>query len=88
MPEPGLKQFLNSKANDNHKLKLNKQGGIMQKGNVINYFVFIIRIWIRYTQKTVRLIKMCLNEACSKVVQVCIMSDAFPIQNGLKQDAF
>jgi hypothetical protein len=34
----------------------------------------------------VRLIKMCLNETCSKVYIGKNLSDAFPIQNGLKQD--
>jgi len=34
--------------------------------------------------KLVKLIKICLNEAYSKV-HVGKMSDAFPIQNGLKQ---
>jgi hypothetical protein len=33
----------------------------------------------------VRLVKMCLNEICSKVYIGKNLSDAFPIQNGLKQ---
>jgi len=37
--------------------------------------------------KLVRLIKMCLNETCSKVHIGKNLSDAFPIQNGLKGDA-
>jgi hypothetical protein len=35
--------------------------------------------------KLVRLIKMCLNETCSKVRIDKLLSDSFPIQNGLKQ---
>jgi hypothetical protein len=35
--------------------------------------------------KVVRLIKMCLNETCSKVRIGKHMSDSFPIQNDLKQ---
>jgi hypothetical protein len=34
----------------------------------------------------VRLIKMCLNEMHSKVLICKHLSDAFPIQNGLKQE--
>jgi hypothetical protein len=37
------------------------------------------------TKKLVRLIKMCLNETCSKVRIGKFLSDKFPIQNGLKQ---
>jgi hypothetical protein len=36
-------------------------------------------------KKLVRLIKMCLNETCSKVRIGELLSDKFPIQNGLKQ---
>jgi hypothetical protein len=36
-------------------------------------------------KKLVRLIKMCLNETCSKVWVCKPLSDKFPIQNGLKQ---
>jgi sorting nexin-29 len=36
-------------------------------------------------EKLVRLIKMCLNETCSKVRVGKLLSDKFPIQNGLKQ---
>jgi hypothetical protein len=35
--------------------------------------------------KLVRLIKMCLNETCSKVRIGKHLSDSFPVQNGLKQ---
>jgi hypothetical protein len=35
-------------------------------------------------KKTVRLIKMCLNETYSKVCVGKVLSDTFPIQNGLK----
>jgi hypothetical protein len=37
------------------------------------------------TKKLVRLIKMCLNETYSKVRVGKLLSDKFPIQNGLKQ---
>jgi hypothetical protein len=36
-------------------------------------------------KKLVRLIKMCLNETYSKVRIGNLLSDKFPIQNGLKQ---
>jgi hypothetical protein len=36
-------------------------------------------------KKLVRIIKMCLNETCSKVRISKLLSDKFPIQNGLKQ---
>jgi hypothetical protein len=36
-------------------------------------------------KKLVRLIKMCLNETCSKVYVGKLLSDTFPTQNGLKQ---
>jgi hypothetical protein len=35
--------------------------------------------------KLVRLIKMCLNETCSKVRIGKHLSEGFPIQNGLKE---
>jgi hypothetical protein len=35
--------------------------------------------------KLVRIIKMCLNETCSKVLIRKYFPDSFPIQNGLKQ---
>jgi len=39
--------------------------------------------------KLVRLIKMHLNETYSKVCMIKHLSDAFPVQNGLKQgDAY
>jgi hypothetical protein len=37
-------------------------------------------------KKLVRLIKMCLNETYSKVRIGKLLSDKFPIQNGLKQE--
>jgi hypothetical protein len=36
-------------------------------------------------KKVVRLIKMCLNETYSKVCIGKLLSDKFPIQNGLRQ---
>jgi len=35
--------------------------------------------------KLLRLIKKCFNETCSEIHICKILSDAFPIQNGLKQ---
>ena len=35
--------------------------------------------------KLVRLIKMCLNETCSRVQVSRNLSDMFPVRNGLKQ---
>jgi hypothetical protein len=35
-------------------------------------------------KKLVKLIKMCLNEACNKVHVGKHLSDTFPVQNGLK----
>ena len=37
--------------------------------------------------KLVRIIKMCMNEACSRVWVGKHLSDMFPIKNGLTQDA-
>jgi hypothetical protein len=37
-------------------------------------------------KKLVRLVKMCLYETCSKVHVGKLLSDKFPIQNGLKQE--
>jgi len=37
--------------------------------------------------KLIRLIKMCLNEMCSRVQVGKDFSDMFPIRNGLKRDA-
>jgi len=37
-------------------------------------------------KKPVRLIKMCLNETYSKVCIGKLLSNKFPIQNGLKQE--
>jgi hypothetical protein len=36
-------------------------------------------------KKLVKLIKMCLNETCSEIHVIKLLSDKFPIQNGLKQ---
>jgi hypothetical protein len=49
--------------------------------------VFFLNILLEYaiTKKLVRLIKMCLNETYSKVRIGKLLSDKFPIQNGLKQ---
>jgi hypothetical protein len=43
----------------------------------------LIDFWM--PMKVVRLIKMCLNETCSKVHIGKHLPDNFPIQNGLKQ---
>jgi hypothetical protein len=44
-------------------------------------------IWLEFgiPKKLTRLIKMCLNETCSKVCVGKLLSDKFPTQNGLKQ---
>jgi len=47
--------------------------------------LYIILTELDLLMKLVRLIKMCLNETSSKVHIGKILSDAFPIQNGLKQ---
>jgi hypothetical protein len=47
--------------------------------------VYNILIQFGVPMKLVRLIKMCLNETCSKVCIGKRLSDNFPIQNGLKQ---
>jgi hypothetical protein len=46
-----------------------------------------VRREVLYTivKNLVKLIKMCLNETCSKVHIGKHLSDSFPIQNGLKQ---
>jgi hypothetical protein len=44
----------------------------------------ILIVWS--TMKLVRLIKMCLNKIYSKGCISKLLSDIFPIQNGLKQD--
>jgi hypothetical protein len=48
-------------------------------------FVLIILIEFGVPRKLVRLIKMCLNKTYSKIRIGKYLSDAFPIQNGLKQ---
>ena len=39
-------------------------------------------------RQALRLIKVCLNETCSRVWVGKHLSDMFPIRNGLKQDVF
>jgi hypothetical protein len=51
------------------------------KGEVI----YNILLEFGMPKKLVRLIKMCLNETYNKVLVGKILSDKFPIQNGLKQ---
>jgi hypothetical protein len=48
---------------------------------------FTVLLEFGITKKLVRLIKMCLNETYGKVRAGKLLSDALPIQNGLKQDA-
>jgi hypothetical protein len=50
------------------------------------YLLYNILIEFGKPRKLVRLIKMCLNETCSKVCTGKHLSGAFPIQNGLKQE--
>jgi hypothetical protein len=47
--------------------------------------MFYIVVIDRNVTKLVRLIKMCLNETYSKVPVHKLLSDKFPVQNGLKQ---
>jgi hypothetical protein len=49
--------------------------------------LYSILIEFGVPMKLVRLIKMCLNEMCSEVRLGTHLSDSFPVQNGLKQDA-
>jgi hypothetical protein len=52
------------------------------KGEVLYNILFEFVI----PKKLVRLIKMCLNETYSKVRVGKLLSDKFPIQNGLKKE--
>jgi hypothetical protein len=47
--------------------------------------LYNILIEFGVSKTLVRLIKMCLNETFSKVRVGKLLSDSFPIQNGLKQ---
>jgi hypothetical protein len=47
--------------------------------------LYYILLEFRIPKNLVRLIKMCLNETYSKVCVGKLLSDKFPIQNGLKQ---
>jgi hypothetical protein len=47
--------------------------------------LYNIPIEFEVPMKLVRLIKMCLNETCSKVRVGKHLSDKIPIQNGLKE---
>jgi hypothetical protein len=47
--------------------------------------LYNILIEFEVPKEIVRLIKMCLNETYSKVRISKLMSESFPIQNGLKQ---
>jgi hypothetical protein len=47
--------------------------------------LYIILLEFDIPKKLVRLTKMCLNETYSKVHTNKLLSDKFPIQNGLKQ---
>ena len=49
--------------------------------------MYIILIEFGILMKLVRLIKMCMNETCSRVWVGKNLCDMFPIRNGLKQDA-
>jgi hypothetical protein len=46
---------------------------------------FTILLEFGIPKKLVRLIKMCLNETYSKLCAGKLLSDKFPVQNGLKQ---
>jgi hypothetical protein len=45
----------------------------------------LYKILIEFGGRLVRLIKMCLNETYNKVRICKLLSDSFPIQNGIKQ---
>jgi hypothetical protein len=49
--------------------------------------IYNILIEFSAPMKLVRLFKMCLNETCSKIHIGKHMSDAYAIQNGLKQSS-
>jgi hypothetical protein len=53
--------------------------------SVMREFLYNILLEFGVPKKLVRLIKMCLNETYSKVRIGKLLSDKFPIQNGLKQ---
>jgi hypothetical protein len=47
--------------------------------------LYNIQLEFDVPKKLVRVIKMCLNETCSKIRAGKLLSNKFPIQNGLKQ---
>jgi hypothetical protein len=54
-------------------------------GSVKREVLYSILLKFDIPKKLVRLIKMCLNETYTKVRVDKLLSDKFPIQNGLKQ---
>jgi hypothetical protein len=54
-------------------------------GSVKREVLYNILLEFCIPKNLVRLIKMCLNETCSKVRVGRLLSDKFPIQNGLQQ---
>jgi hypothetical protein len=54
-------------------------------GSVKREVLYNILVEFGIPKKLVRLIKLCLNETYSKVCVSKLLSDKFPIQNGLKQ---
>jgi hypothetical protein len=59
--------------------------GFKKAYDSVREVLYNILIKFLVPMKIVRLLKMCLNETYSKVRVARHLSDAFPIQNGLKQ---
>ena len=68
---------------------LRKNGNTMRQCiscvSVRKEVLYYIHIEFGILMELVRLIKMCLNETCSRVRVGKNLSDMFPIKNGLKQ---
>jgi hypothetical protein len=74
-----IRQILEKKWEYNetvHQLFIDVKKAYESGGNILIEFGMPVKL--------VRLIKMCLNETCSKVDIVKLLSDKFPIQKSLK----